>query len=146
MFSLPLYTLDTVFAICITNAQKLSIQVSVLNCGGGPVNFTHKLMIQEQFRIMWSFVCIFTSFISAAGMDTLEPTAQLVNLGKKVGHNEHYQEAPVGNVNQPVSDNTVLTSQVGNHSHWLEMEEKCGSTGWVRWISIFYRIGFQSQK
>jgi len=52
-------------------------------------------------------------------MDTLEPT----------GHNGHYQEAPVGNVNQPASDHTVLTSQVGNHSHWLEMEEKCGSTG-----------------
>jgi len=127
LFSLPIYTLDTVFAVCVTNAQKLSIQLSVFNCGGGPVNSTHKLMFQEQFRLMWSLVCIFTSFISADGMDTLEPTR----------HNEHYQEAPVGNVNQPVSDHTVLTSQVGNHSHWLKMEEKCGSTGWVRWISIF---------
>jgi hypothetical protein len=62
-------------------------------------------------------------------MDTLEPTVQIVNLGKKVGHNGHYQEAPVDNVNQPVSDHTVLTSQVGKHSHWLEMEEKCDSTG-----------------
>jgi hypothetical protein len=69
------------------------------------------------------------SFVSADGMSTLEPTVQIVNLGKKVGLNGHYQEAPMGNVNQPVSDHTVLTSQVGNHSHWLEMEEKCGSTG-----------------
>jgi len=119
LFSLPIYTLDTVFATCVTNAQKLSIQLSVFNCGSGPVNSTHKLMFQEQFSLMWSLVCIFTSFISAEGMDTLEPT----------GHNGHYQEAPVGNVNQPASDHTVLTSQVGNHSHWLEMEEKCGSTG-----------------
>jgi hypothetical protein len=66
------------------------------------------------------------SFISAADMDTLEPTVQIVNSGKKVGHD---QEAPVNNVNQPVSDHTVLTSQVGNHIHWLEMEEKCCSTG-----------------
>jgi hypothetical protein len=62
-------------------------------------------------------------------MDTLEPTAQIANLGKKVGHNGHYQEAPVSNVYQPVSDHTVLTSQVGNHSPWLEMEDKCGSIG-----------------
>lgn len=59
------------------------------------------------------------SFISAAGMDTLEPTVQIVNSGKKVGHDRHDQEAPVDNVNQPVSDHTVLTSQVGNHIHWL---------------------------
>jgi len=62
-------------------------------------------------------------------MDTLEPTVQIVNLGKKVEDNGHYQEAPLDNVNQPVSDHTVLTSQVGNHSHWLEMEGKCDSTG-----------------
>jgi hypothetical protein len=54
LFSLRLYTFDTALVIHITNAEKLSIQLSVFNCGGGgvPVIFTHKLMFQEQFRIM----------------------------------------------------------------------------------------------
>lgn len=83
-------------------------------------------------------------FISAAGMDILEPNVQIVNYGKQVGHNEHYQESPVGNVNQPMSDHTVLTSQVGQ-SHWLETEEKWGSTDWVRWISIFTELAFSDK-
>jgi hypothetical protein len=61
-------------------------------------------------------------------MDILGPTVQAVNVGKKVEHNGHSQEAPVNTVNQPVSDHPVLTSQVHNHIHWLEMEEKCDST------------------
>jgi hypothetical protein len=113
--------LETGLAICITNAQALSIQVSLFICGGGPVNFPHTLMFQEHIQNYVKLSMYFYISISAAGMDILEPTVQTVSVGKQVGRNGHHQEVPVGTVNQQVSDYTVLTPQVGNHIHWLEM-------------------------
>ena len=85
----------------------------VFNCVGSPVNFTHKLIFQEHIQNYVKLSTHFKFFISEASVDILKPTVQTVNSGKEVGHNGHYQKAPVGTVNLPVSDHTVLTPQVG---------------------------------
>jgi hypothetical protein len=87
--------------------QQSSMQADDSAAETIPVSSTH----QTAAKTAWpTTTTTKVTDIRADGMDTLEPTR----------HNEHYQEAPVGNVNQPVSDHTVLTSQSANQKQEMK--------------------------